>query len=261
MVEGVVVVVERLVAVAALLEGEAREVAPEAQEAVFLLVVLDVLLHYREAARLDLGAGRVRQGQIVDDVDGVDHQLLVARTLVGARAVGEEVFAEVGRGAAREIEDVDGLVGLAQIARAGLPVVHALEDGAAVEQQERVVADEGGHVVLRGDAELDVEGRDGLFRRMAVEGVQRRGDAALVARAPEESRARGRRGEDHREAALPQREGVHGGQLRMMALVNSTLCCQSTALVDTSMSCMNMKYWTRRSPKARSSAVKTLPVT
>ena len=114
---------------------------------------------------------------------------------------------------------------------------------------------------LRGRAALGAARRVGLLGGAGMEGIERGGDAALVAGAAEEAGARESRSGDQRETALLKREGSHGAQLRMMALVNSTLCCQTTALVATSMSCMNMKYWTRRSPKARSSAVKTLPVT
>ncbi len=259
--EGVVVVEERLVSLAALLEGEAGKVAAEAEERRLALVIAQVSLHDREAASLDPGPAEVALGQVVHHVDGVDEQLLVGGRLVRPHVVREEVFAEIVGGPAGHVEQVDRLVRGPEIARGQPVAVHAEEDVAAVEQEERVVAPERRELGRGLDLELLVQRGHRLGGSAAIERLERGANAIFMSAAgglpeAEEQRERSQgRTLAPREARVPP---AHHSW--MSALVKAALFCQATALVATSMSCMNMKYWTRRSSSVRSSAVKTLPV-
>ena len=120
--ERLVVPAQRLVGPIALLEGEAREEAPEPEDGVVGLaqVVGDVLLHDREPPRLDARAVQVPELEVVEHVERVDEELLVGRRLVLAARAGEHVLADRVLRVVREVEHVDGLVGRLEVAlRAG----------------------------------------------------------------------------------------------------------------------------------------------
>ena len=95
-----------------------------------------------------------------------------------------------------------------------------------------------------------------------VEGVEGGFDARLVAGAAHEEPRQAHQGNGetatHRASETSGEEAA--AQVSMMPLVSSDLCWNRTALVATSMTWMNMKYCTRRSPSLRSSEVKTFPV-